>query len=93
MRYTVCMSTPSKYILIEESKNMNDDSSNDEVGTSNENEVDSTNALNSQGIFIQEADTLANPSQTKPLNDFFKEIYDEAGIEIVSSGKKSEDLD
>ncbi len=75
------MSTSDEYIIVENSKNLDDDKD----GATIENENDSERTLEKQGIFI-ESDSGDGISGEKPLSDFAQELMNEGGIEIMPSG-------
>ncbi|MEK7460083.1 MAG: hypothetical protein AAB628_00840 [Patescibacteria group bacterium] len=84
------MGSSDKYILIEDSRNLGDDSYNNDDSTTSETEAASEDALKSQGIFIQDTGISADMVSSKPLTEFSKELFDEAGIEIVPSNNKDD---
>lgn len=91
VRYTVVMSSSDKYIIIEESKNLNDGSSTSDVEVSKETEADCDVVLNQQGVFIQSSTKQDETGATEETSaQFSKELLDESGIEIVP-GKKDVD--
>lgn len=87
------MSSSDKYILIEDSHNLSDDSYNNDDNTPSETEADSEDTLKNQGVFIQNIDVSADIVSSKPLTEFSKELFDEAGIEIVPSNNKDDYVD
>lgn len=85
------MNSLDKYIVIEESKNLNDGSFTADVKVSEESEADCDVVLNQQGVFIQNTTKQDETGASEKTSDqFSKELLDESGIEIVP-GKKDVD--
>lgn len=85
------MSGTDDYIIITGSRNLNDDTANpDDRPSALEGETEdvSLRTLQKQGIFL-EKDTEP-PVRAKPLDEFSKELFEQSGIEIVSSEEGEE---
>lgn len=78
------MPPENDYILVEDSKNMSDDTNTQDSDTNIENNEDSSRTLEAQGIFIEDTSKTGD-TPTKHLDDFAQELLDQGGIEIVPS--------
>ena len=85
------MGPSDDYILVEDAKNLTDDSTTKTSDTKQENNEDSARTLEAQGIFI-ESSTEKSETAPKHLDDFSRELQDIGGIEIVSSEEGAETL-
>ncbi|HBH71812.1 MAG: hypothetical protein UU88_C0008G0009 [Parcubacteria group bacterium GW2011_GWC1_42_11] len=80
------MSSSDDYIVITESHDMNDDSSDSDIKTPVEGEEVSRRTLEDQGISILGED--GGPEKVGDIDQFSRELMDEGGIEIVSGDEK-----
>lgn len=72
-------------ILVEDSRNLNDDSLDNTPDAPNESEEDTQNTLNSQGVFIQNTPSEEKETPMNQADQFSKTLLDDEGIEIVRS--------
>lgn len=79
------MSTSDEYIIVENSKNLDDNTPE----STSESEDDSTRTLANQGIFIEAGESSENFGD-KPFEDFTQELMKEGGIEIVPTDKEND---
>lgn len=77
-------------ILVEDSRNLNDDSLDNTSDVPNESEEDTQNALNSQGVFIQNTPPEEKEAPLNQMDQFSKTLLDDEGIEIVRSGNEED---
>ena len=77
------MGPETDYIIVEDAKNLSDDTANKSTDTKPEDNEDSTRTLEAQGIFVEDSATTSDAT----INhlDFKKELQEQGGIEIISS--------
>jgi len=75
-------SSKNSYILIEDSRNLDDDAADNNPGTEEPKEA-SSKTLEDNGIFVDEKGEDEDTSSLK--NDFSKELMDQTGVEIIPS--------
>lgn len=76
------MNPSDNYILVEDSRNLNDDGQGDTSSAQSENSEDSAKTLAAQGIFI-ESEGVKPEGGVRQLENFTQELLSEGGIEIV----------
>ena len=92
------MSSSNDYILVTDSRNLDDESSSFDSKTKEEDEASSLYALEGNGVLIlsddkdpQSANTNNDPSASvEPLDRLAQELMDEGDIEIIQEDEEKD---
>ena len=76
-------STDDSYILIEDSRNLDEDASEKQGDVHDKSEDASQRTLGQQGIFIKQTALVTETDE--PIEDLSQRLLDQGGIEIIPS--------
>ena len=82
-------SSKDSYILIEDSRNLDDDVDENNPEKEEPKEA-SSKALENSGIFVEEGES-EDEDDSSLKNDFSKELMDQTGVEIIPTDDKEDE--